>query len=244
MKRFVVVLAFTVFGASRADASLILAGTFNGFNFCATDNNTACGFGTQLADVDPTAGRLELANQVVNGVQLIGASQQAVFGPTQNILNTSFLQATNQTGSTITGSVSVSATNFIPPVFTAAVSGAATFQNAVGSSTTSAWYNDPTNTQGADFALDRPGIQLATFSYSVTQIADAFAFTQNNIGVSDLNPFSMTLATDFTLVAGGQVTNRGMTEIKQIGAVPEPTSLILLGCGLVGLGYLRRRQMK
>jgi len=245
MKKILILSALlTLTVVTRANASLILAGTFNGFNFCATDNNTACGFGTQLLDTDATSGRLELANQVVAGINLVGSAQQATFGPTQNILNTSFLQATNVSGSTIVGSIAVSATNFIPPVFSASLSGSATFQNAVGSSVTSTWYNDPANNQGAEFPLDRPGNQLALFSYSVTQIADAFAFTQNGIPVNDPNLFSMTLANDFTLVAGGQITNRGMTEIKPIGAVPEPASLVLLGCGLVGLGYLRRRQMK
>jgi len=224
-----------------AHAGLILSATIGGFNFCATDNNVACSFGVQLLDTSIAVGTLSLANQNVGGIDLSGSTQQIQVGPNQNIINTSFLQATNNTGGTIVGSIAVSATDFLPPVTSASISGSATFQNAVGSTVGLEWYDDPLNVQGADFPLDRPGILLGTFDYIVTQIADSFAHSQNGIAVSDLNPFSMTLATDFSLVAGGQITNRGMTEIKPITAIPEPQSIALLGFGLM---YLATRYRK
>jgi hypothetical protein len=245
MKRYALVTVVTVLGfigfIQPANAGLIMSVTLNGSNFCVADNNAACGFGVPLIDTDIAVGRITLANQNIGGIDFVGSAQQATFGPTQNILNTSFLQATNNTGSTITGSVAVSATNFIPPVFNASISGAATFQNAVGSTSDLFWYNDPFNSQGAENPFDRPGTLLDSFSYNVTQIADSFAHSVNGIPILDINPFSMTLATDFSLVAGGQITNRGMTEIKPITAIPEPQSLALMGFGLM---YLATRYRK
>jgi len=241
MKKFLIVsllsLSFSFLFSSLSHATLIVAATIGGQNFCATDNNVVCTFGTQLTDTDGNAGRIDLAPATLGGILLVGSAQQATFGPSQNILNVSFLQATNTTGATITGSVTVSATGFIPPVSRAFTSGSATFTNAVGSTTSLGWYNDPANTQGADFALDRPGILIDSFTYNTVNIADSYSHNGGPISVSDPNVFSMTLATDFTLVAGGQVTNRGMTELKPIDTVvPEPTTLALFGTGLLLAG--------
>jgi hypothetical protein len=54
----------------------------------------------------------------------------------------------------------------------------------------------------------------------------------------------MTLGFDMTLLGGDSLISRGQSEFKDIAAVPEPMSMLLLGSGLIGGGYLRRRQRK
>src|SRR5262245_18333283 len=96
-KKFLVAVALTTFmslaAAQQARATLINSITFGGLNFCAADNNVVCTSGTQLNDVDANAGIIEINPTNLAGVLVTGAAQQATFGPTQNILNTSFPQA-------------------------------------------------------------------------------------------------------------------------------------------------------
>jgi hypothetical protein len=249
-KHLVFALAVTSFislaAAESAQATLMISGTIGGVNFCATDNNTVCNFGTQLTDTDGTAGRLSIAdNTSIGGIAFTGSAQQATFGPTQNILNTSFLQATNNSGATVTGTVAVSATGFIGPATTAFASGSATYQNAVGSTTTIEWYNDPANNQGAETPADRPGTQIATTTKNVTLVADALAFAAGPVPVNDPSLFSMTIGTNFSLVAGGTIVGNSQTELKPVQTVvPEPATLALFGTGLTWLAARRRRQQQ
>jgi len=230
--------------AQSAHATLLVAISIGGQNFCIADNNVTCTFGTQLTDTDASVGRIDLAQTNLNGVLLTGSAQQATFGPTNNILNTSFLQATNTTGTTLTGQVAVSATNFIGPANTAFASGSATYQNAVGSSTTIEWYNDPNNAQGALTPTTRPGTLVATTTKNVTVVADSLAFNAGPVAVNDPNLFSMTIGTNFSIVAGGTFVGNSQTELKPIGqtVVPEPATLALFGSGLTWLAARQRRR--
>jgi hypothetical protein len=225
-----------------AHATLLVALTIGGQNFCIADNNVACGFGTQLNDTNATPGRIELSPTNLGGVLIEGGAQQATFGPSNNILNTSFLQATNTTGATINGQVAVSATNFIGPATTAFASGSVTYQGAVGSSTTLEWYDDPTNQQGAETPTDRPGTLIATVSKNVTLIADSLSFNAGPIAVNDPGLFSMTIGTNFSIVAGGVFVGNSQTELKPRNLVPEPATLALVGTGLTWLAARQRRR--
>jgi hypothetical protein len=239
-----VIAGFLALGIhSQAEATLLISGTIGGVNFCAADQNVVCTFGTILTDIDPTPGRIELDNTTLGGIAFTGSAQQATVGPTNNILNTSFLQATNTTGATITGTVAVSATNFLGPAAIASASGSATYQNAVGSTQTIAWYDDPTNQQGAENPADRPGTQIATVTKNVTLDADSLAFNSGPVPVNDPTLFSMTIGTNFSLVAGGTIVGNSQTELKpRIAEVPEPATLALFGTGLTWLGARQRRR--
>ena len=67
--------------APTANATLLLSGSVNATNFCASDQNVGCGFGGVIADGNPTVNRLGLNFVVINGVEVFGSLQMATYGP-------------------------------------------------------------------------------------------------------------------------------------------------------------------
>jgi hypothetical protein len=239
------VVALALSFAPKVDAALILAVEINGQQFCATDNDSLCSFGTQLSDQNLALGVLSLDSTTIGGVTVEGSIHRSIFGPPTNTLRSSSLTITNTLGTTANIQASIGATDFVYPSLFATTTGSGTWGTASqGSSLTYTYYYDAANNQGGDTATDRPGLLLDTFMDTALIPDDSFDHDGGPFPINALSAFSMTLGFDMTLLGFDSLDSRGQAMSTDVQAVPEPMSMFLLGTGLVGGGYLRRRQKK
>jgi hypothetical protein len=170
-----------------------------------------------------------------------------------DLLNSGSLSVINTNATPVSITVSVGDTNFVGPANRFAFSGSGTFQTAPTGTITDTWWDDPANAQPAVTSTDRPGNLLGTGSHTATLPLDSFSFNQppTALGVPDTGPFSMTLGFDISLPGGSaaclagdlsacpQLITRGQT-LSKSNAIPEPTSLLIIGAGLLGMGLVGR----
>ena len=205
--------------STPAHAVLQIAADVSGTPFFCADN-TGC-------DLNPATGVIQLANDTLNGVAVNGSIELSTgtpANPGQDLIDTSSLSIVNTSGATKVVTVAVGDTDFSAPVKSFHLTGSGTWVNSGGSSLLLEWFDDPTNTQGADNAFDAPGTMLGTFTSTGTDPLHSFSFDDTG-AVSDTAPFSMTIWAQGTLTSGAVLLNRGQGEVK----LSEPFRSLRLG---------------
>src|SRR6185437_14270030 len=151
------------FVSAPAHATLQIISDVSGTIASCVDN-AAC-------DLNPAVGIINVGNLTINGVQVNGSIQSSTGTPANpglDTLNTSSLSIINLTSTTKTLSVVVSDTDFAGPVVAFQTAGSGVWQNAIGSSITLSWFDDPANGQGADDPTDTPGNLIDSFTHAAT----------------------------------------------------------------------------
>src|SRR6478609_7219580 len=131
--------------SAPAHATLQVAADVSGTPFFCADN--------QACDLNSAVGVIQLANDTLNGVAVNGSIQLSngtPANPGQDLIDTSSLSIINGSGATKVVTVAVGDTDFSAPVKSFHLTGSGTWVNAGGSSIPLRWFDDPTNTQGAD----------------------------------------------------------------------------------------------
>jgi hypothetical protein len=233
MKSFLLgaVAAAALFAVQPAEARLQLSISDGTSTFTCFDGQLSC-------DQSGGANNLLTIDQTVGGAFVQITLAQSSFGKT-NELQLSSANILNETGAPLTIKLLASDTNFVAPVSFINDSASLTFNNAVGSGTsTLQFWADPLNSQGAN-PNNTPGTLLETVTG--TPITNPDSFSGSNTALFSASaPFSMTEGASLALIGGGSIT--GFNQSMETG-VPEPRTwaMLLLGFAFLGFAGLRRR---
>jgi len=210
------------------------------------------------SDDGSTDGFIALPNgALITGLNVYGSTHTSIHG-LPAILSSGSSKVANQKTTPVRIYAAVSDTDYTPPVDFADVSGSGTFTHAKDSSICMRWYDDPANGQGADYAfadfadfdankgLLTPGNLLDSYCYTAPSVnVNSFSHNNGPISVHDVQPYSMTLLFDYTLMPGGSyesaLTSRGQNMSKYVPEFPTlamPTALLI---GLVGAVWFIRK---
>jgi len=201
---------------------------------------------------------IALTPVVIGGVKVTGSLHECSHGAPSLLISGATKVANTNTNHPVRIYAAVSETDYAPPVDFADVSGSGTFTHSKDSTIYMAWYDDPANGQGADYAfadyadfvankgLLTPGNLLDSFSDTSTSTT-VYSYSHNKVGlpVHDRDLYSMTLLFDYTLMPGGTyesaLTSRGQNMSKYVPEFPTfamPTALLI---GLVGAVWFIRK---
>lgn len=216
--------------AEPANATLQLA-------FASGASTLFCADGMPCDLAGPTKNLLVL-DQQVGAFHIEGTFSAS----TPNELSESNLTITNTSGAKATLDFSSGDTGFTAPVSAISMSGAATFEDALTGFASLSFHADPTNTQGAAFAGDNPGVGLFTPTLFITKNPQSFSGDDIRAAFTANAPFSMTEDFSVTLPAGGSVV--GLESAMTAGAIPEVRTWVMMFLGFGAMAFFGMRQRK
>jgi hypothetical protein len=223
-----------------------------GASLLACDQNICAGGAVPtILDVNAAVGVLTTAGFTLGDLNINAAIQTSVQGPL-NTLSSGGTVIHNLGAVPHTILLTISDTNFLGPASQFTLTGSGTWVDSIapveygGSAITMAWWNDPANAQGADFAGDTPGLLLATATHTPLDGIPGQSFGGPggpfNVSGAVFDPadFSMTLDNTLVLGPGIRLESRGQALSKPV-AVSGPATAWLVGLSLIGLGVRARR---
>jgi hypothetical protein len=256
-KFFGVLAGLLLLTPGLAQATLQAAVSLDGGTslFACDQNSCAGGALPTFLDTNPTLGVLATDPLVLGLVSASFAVQTSVKG-VLNTLSSGGTVIENADGVAHTLQLTIGDTDFLGPAQTFTATGSGTWVDPTapvaygGSLITMAWWNDPANGQGAEFAGDTPGLLLAAATDTPLDGLANQSFGGPggpfNVSGAVLDPanFSMTLDNTLVLGPGIRLESRGQALAKPLAVqVSAPSSAWLVGLGLLSLSLGTRRRV-